>query len=56
MILGASSVDQFTSNAECAAARPLPQVLVDCMDELHELTGVRGAVPAIGSTCMPLSG
>ena len=56
MILGASSVDQFTSNAECAAARPLPQVLVDCMDELHELTGVRGAVPAIGSTFMPLSG
>jgi aflatoxin B1 aldehyde reductase len=55
VILGASSVDQLTSNAECAAAGPLPQVLVDFMDELHELTGVRGAVPAIGSTFMPLS-
>jgi hypothetical protein len=55
VIIGASSVDQLTSNAECAVARPLSQVLVDSMDELHGLTDVRGAVPTIGSTFMHLS-
>jgi aflatoxin B1 aldehyde reductase len=54
VILGASSVEQLASNAECAAGGPLPAALVEYMDGLAGTAAVRGVVPPLGSTWMKL--
>lgn len=54
VILGASSVPQLASNAECTAGGALPAALVEYMDSLSQLSSVRGVVPPLGSTWMRL--
>ena len=54
VILGASSLQQLASNAECVGGGALPEALVSFMDTLAEMPSVRGVVPAIGSKHMTL--